>query len=56
MQLAINHYFIDSHLHRMQLLAPEIRHEENALLQCIRHITTNNFFTGQEPSISGTSS
>lgn len=32
-----------------KLLTPEIRREENALLQCIRHITTNDFFTTEQP-------
>ena len=34
----------------LQLLAPEICHEENALLQCVRHITSSNFLSAQEPS------
>ena len=27
-----------------QLLAPEIRHERNVILQCLRHIVKRNFF------------
>ena len=27
-----------------QLLAGEIRHERNVLLQCIRHVVNQNFF------------
>ena len=27
-----------------KLLAPEIRHERNVILQCLRHIVKNNFF------------
>jgi len=27
-----------------KLLAPEIRHERNVILQCLRHIVKRNFF------------
>ena len=35
-QLHVNCFF--------QLLAPEIRHERNVILQCVRHIVNNDFF------------
>lgn len=48
---AFVHVHTQPHKHtHTQLLAPEIRHEENALLQCIHHITINNFFT-EQPTI-----
>lgn len=28
----------------LQLLAPDIRHERNVLLQCVRYVVKNNFF------------
>ena len=31
-------------LSSFQLLAPEIRHERNVVLQCVRYIVNNNFF------------
>jgi len=34
----------------LQLLAPEIRKERNAILQCIRHIVKNNFFSIEGPN------
>lgn len=30
--------------HFVQLLAPDIRHERNVLLQCVRYVVRNNFF------------
>ena len=27
-----------------QLLAPDIRHERNVILQCVRHVVKHNFF------------
>lgn len=30
--------------HLTQLLAPDIRHERNVLLQCVRYVVRNNFF------------
>ena len=32
------------------LLAPEIRHERNVILQCLRHIVKKNFFGVEETS------
>uniref|UniRef100_A0A6B0VH27 C2H2-type domain-containing protein n=1 Tax=Ixodes ricinus TaxID=34613 RepID=A0A6B0VH27_IXORI len=32
-----------------KLLAPEIRHERNIVLQCVHYVVQNNFFVGQIP-------
>lgn len=32
-----------------KLLAPEIRHERNIVLQCVHYVVQNNFFVGQFP-------
>ncbi|CAN7944298.1 unnamed protein product [Ixodes pacificus] len=32
-----------------KLLAPEIRHERNIVLQCVHYVVQNNFFVGQVP-------
>lgn len=37
----------------LQLLAPDIRHERNVLLQCVRYIVRNNFFGLDRPQPNG---
>ena len=32
------------HISMLQLLAPDIRHERNVLLQCVRYVVNKNFF------------
>lgn len=50
----------------VQLLAPDVRHERNVLLQCVRYVVRNRFFgldsrprdqegTKEEPASSGES-
>ena len=33
-----------------QLLASEIRHERNVILQCVRYVVQNNFFLPEKPT------
>lgn len=38
------HICFSTLFHFAQLLAPDIRHERNVLLQCVRYVVRNNFF------------
>lgn len=42
--IVLVHLCFSIFFHSVQLLAPDIRHERNVLLQCVRYVVRNNFF------------